>query len=430
MSKPAQGGSDFSGERGVSLVYSTTEPLDEVLATFDDLLLMPDHGAILVALAGIVANYADGDVVWPLLVGPPGCGKSEIVNSTTVAPGVWALSSLTPQTLLSGFERKGEPASLLLQIGTFGILAFKDLTTVLTMAREAKAQIIGQLREVADGKTEKSFGNGLRLEWEGKLGLIAGVTPVIDEQHTFLAIMGERFLLYRMPEVHRRDLARRSLARRGHESELRKRIRTTVGDFLEPFQGCGRLDLPESFQEPLVELTDIITRARSGVARDGYSRELLYLPEPEAPTRLAKQLAQLGAALLALGVSEVETWRLLRKAGWDSVPAVRCAVIECLARRGEAPATIADLQEETGLPQKTIERVVEDVVSLRLARREKVAGKWHVTPSRIAREYWAGERSPEKSGGSQNGRVELSDEKIAQIGTMMLDDLRELDAAS
>lgn len=152
-------------------------------------------------------------------------------------------------------------------------------------------------------------------------------------------------------------------------------------------------------------MTDIITRARSGVARDGYSRELLYLPEPEAPTRLAKQLAQLGAALLAMGVSEAETWRLLRKAGWDSVPAVRCAVLECLSRRGkDEPATNAELQEETGLPQKTVERVVEDVVSLRLATREKVSNKWHVGLSPIARDYWDGERSPEKSEGSQNAR--------------------------
>ena len=401
-----QGRSDFSDERGTGAVYTTVEPLEEVLGTFDDLLLMPDHGAILLALAGVVANYADGDSVWPLLVGPPGCGKSEIVTAMTDAPDVWALSSLTPQTLLSGFERKKDrpPSSMLLQIGPFGILAFKDLTTVLTMAREAKAQIIGQLREVADGKTEKNFGNGLRVVWEGKLGLIAGVTPVIDEQHTFVAVMGERFLLYRMPEVHRRDLARRSLARRGHESDLRKRIRAAAGDFLQPFRDCGQLDLPERFQEPLVELTDIITRARSGVARDGYTRELLYLPQAEAPTRLAKQLAQLGAALLAMGVSEAETWRLLRKAGWDCVPAVRCAVIESLARRAETPATFADLQEETGLPQKTVERVVEDIVSLRLAKRVKVSGKWYVAASRIAREYWDVERSSEKSEGWQDER--------------------------
>ena len=184
-----QGGSDVSGKRPQTGLRSG---LEHVLAAFDELLLLPDHGAVHVTLAGTVANYAKGDLVWPLLVGPPGSGKTEIVNSIGQAPGVWALSSLTPQTLLSGFERKGEPASLLLQIGEFGILAFKDLTTVLTMHREARSQIIGQLREVADGKTEKSFGNGLRLEWTGKIGFLAGVTPIIDEQHVFLSTMGER----------------------------------------------------------------------------------------------------------------------------------------------------------------------------------------------------------------------------------------------
>jgi hypothetical protein len=354
---------------------------------------------VLTALAGIVANYAQGDAVWPLLVGPPGSGKSEIVSSLTLAPGVWPLSSLTPQTLISGFERKGEPASLLLQIGPFGVLAFKDLTTVLTMHREARGQIIGQLREVADGRTEKSFGNGLRVSWEGKLGLIAGVTPIIDEQHSFLAIMGERFLLHRLPEVSRRDIARRSLARRGHEPELRLRIREHVGEYLEGFVDCGRLDLPSSFDEPLIVLTDIVTRARSGVPRD-FNANLSYIPEPEAPTRLAKQLAQLAAALLAMGVPEDEVWRLARKTGWDSVPAVRCAVIACLAQHDE-PVTLATIQEETGLPERTAARVAEDVAVLRLARRFKDGGRWHYEQSGIAREYWLSEALPEVSGGSR-----------------------------
>jgi len=381
------GTSDVSGKRAQ---VGSPCSLEEVIAAFDDLLLLPDRGAVYTALAGIVANYADGDVVWPLLVGPPGCGKSEIVTALTSAPGVWSLSSLTPQTLISGFERKGEPASLLLQIGEFGILAMKDLTTVLTMHREARGQIIGQLREVADGKTEKSFGSGLRLEWEGKLGLVAGVTPVIDEQHSFLAIMGERFLLYRMPEVPRQDIARRSLARRGHESEFRQRIRATVGDFLEQFQGCGPLSLPESFDEPLVVLADIVTRARSGVSRD-YNANLLYIHEPEAPTRLAKQLAQLGAAMLAIGVDEQETWRLVRKAGWDSVPAVRCAVLDCVSRHEGRPIDLATIQEETNLPERTAARVAEDVAVLKLVRRFKDGGRWHFAQSEIVGEYWASE---------------------------------------
>jgi hypothetical protein len=391
------GGPDVSGK--VPRTYCASG-LESVLAAFDELLLMPEHGPILVALAGVVANYASGDVVWPLLVGPPGCGKSEIVTSLTSAPNVRALSSLTPQTLLSGFERKGEPASLLLQIGPFGILAFKDLTTILTMHREARSQIFGQLREVADGKTEKAFGNGLRVEWEGKLGLVAGVTPIIDEQHAFLAVMGERFMLYRLPEVSRRDVSRRSLARRGHEPELRQRIKAEVGDFLYQFQNCGTLPLSAGFTEPLVVLADLVTRARSGVARDGYSRDLLYMPEPEAPTRLAKQLAQLGAALLAIGVSEFETWRVVRKLGWDSVPAVRRAVIDCLAKQSE-PVPISAIEEATGLPDRTTRRAIEDVVALKLARRIKEAGKWYVDQTAIARDYWASELLPETSEGAR-----------------------------
>jgi uncharacterized membrane protein len=329
-------------------------------------------------------------------VGPPGCGKSEIVSAIRGAPHLWPLSSLTPQTLLSGFERKGKvaskPASMLLQIGPFGILSFKDLTTVLSMHHEARSQIVSQLREIADGRTEKSFGNGLRLEWEGKLGLVAGVTPVIDEQHAFLAIMGERFVLYRMPEVSRPEIARRSLTRRGREHELRERIIELVARFLAAHRNVGYLELPDRFTEPLITLADIVTRARSGVARDRQTRDILYLPEPEAPTRFAKQIAQLMAAAIRIGVPEDEAWRLARKVGWDSVPAVRSAVIHLLARQAGASLKIAELEEKTGLPKTTINRVVEDLVVLGLAKRWKQGSSdnapWLVAESRLAADYW------------------------------------------
>jgi hypothetical protein len=380
-------------------VQPSGEPLEAVLALFGELLVLPDTGAIKVALATIVANYAPGDAENVVLVGPPGCGKSEIVTATTQAPDVWSLSSLTPQTLLSGFERRGKdkrpPASMLLQIGPFGILAFKDLTTVLTMHREARGQIIGQLREVADGKTEKSFGNGLRIEWEGKLGMLAGVTPVIDEQHAFLSVMGERFVLYRMPEVARRKVAARALERRGREKELRDEIRAMVATFLDGYRDVGRLELPARFTEPLITLADIVTRARSGVARDYQSREILYLPEPEAPTRLAKQIAQLMAAALAIGVDEAEAWRLAQKVGWDCVPAVRTALVRLLWRMEGDALTRAQLQEETGLPETTVRRVVEDLVVLGLAEQRKDAsGKWLVWQSDLAGAYWDSDKTP------------------------------------
>src|SRR5262249_33494852 len=160
-------------ERGTDRHFGRSCDLGGVVARYRELLLVKDPGSVKVTLATVVANYAKGDAFSLFLVGPPGCGKSETVSSVRQAPDVHSLASLTPQTLLSGFERKGRaaekapPASLLLRIGHFGILGLKDLTTVLSMHRDARSQIISQLREVADGRYEKAFGNGLFHVWEG-----------------------------------------------------------------------------------------------------------------------------------------------------------------------------------------------------------------------------------------------------------------------
>jgi hypothetical protein len=381
LSKRIWSPSDIPDELGLELVEQA----------FGKLLVVPDTRALRVTLGAVVANYAPGDPVNLVVVAPPSTGKTEHVTAIADAPDVWSLSSLTPQTLLSGFERKrkdGPPASLLLQIGEFGILAFKDLTTVLTMHREARAQIIGQLREVADGKTEKAFGNGLKIDWQGKVALIAGVTPIIDEQHAFLAVMGERFVLYRLPEASRQDSARRAIGLGGQEKELRAEIRALVAAFLRQFRHVGQLPLPDDFVNPLISLADIVTRARTGVARDYQSRDVLYLPEPEAPARLAKQLAQLARGLLAIGVEEDDALDLVRKVGWDCVPAVRTTVMAALARRGGLSATRAELEEETDLPSSTVRRVEEDLGLLGLVDRTKdSSGKWIVAERDLVREY-------------------------------------------
>jgi len=49
------------------------------------------------------------------------------------------------------------------------------------------------------------------------------------------------------------------------------------------------------------------------------------------------------AAALAIGVDETEAWRLAEKIGWDSVPAVRSAVIRLLSREEGRELTRAEL---------------------------------------------------------------------------------------
>jgi primase-polymerase (primpol)-like protein len=86
-SKPSN--PSYLKERGVPSDIPGKCDLRGVLNAFGELLVLPDPGPVEIALAAVVANYASGDPVWPLLVGPPGCGKSEIVSALRDAPGLW-----------------------------------------------------------------------------------------------------------------------------------------------------------------------------------------------------------------------------------------------------------------------------------------------------------------------------------------------------
>src|SRR5918994_248367 len=76
--------------------------LAEVVATFERWQYLPDPGVVVGALGTIAANLLPGDPVWLVLVGPPGAGKSEALQSTTRLPDVYGAGTLTEPALLSG----------------------------------------------------------------------------------------------------------------------------------------------------------------------------------------------------------------------------------------------------------------------------------------------------------------------------------------
>jgi hypothetical protein len=66
-----------------------------------------------IALSTTVGNRMDGDPLWVFIIAPPSGGKTEVVRALDDVPDVYPLSSLTPLTFASGFERKGVETSLL-----------------------------------------------------------------------------------------------------------------------------------------------------------------------------------------------------------------------------------------------------------------------------------------------------------------------------
>jgi hypothetical protein len=282
-------------------VVRTGTTLFDVHGVFGTGMFLPDPTVVDVVIADVLANLRDADPVFLMVVGAASRGKTEAVDALRLVPEVYALTELSPATLLSGFrdpKDRGKDHSLLTRLSVEGkrVMMLKDFGTVLSMHREARAQVLAQLREVFDGSLVKPTGMGVELSWEGSMGFVAGATPAVDEHHGAMSILGDRFV-YRVPDVGRGEATAVALARRGDARELRQERRDAVAALIAGIDPGPTPILSDAALDRLICMSDFATRARTAVSRDSYSREVVNYPELEAPMRLAKQLAAVSDAL-------------------------------------------------------------------------------------------------------------------------------------
>ncbi len=356
-----------------ALLEEQHNSIDKVKEAFGKWLLLRDPFLLEVILGAVVANLLGADPLWLFIVAPPSSAKTEILNSLRGLSFIYSLSSLTPQTLISG--QKGADASLLPKLNG-KTLTMKDFTTVLTMHREARGQILAQLREVYDGSYAKSFGTGEEKRWEGHVGLIAGVTEAIDSHTAVHSILGERFILYR-PQTYvedRKQIARKAMENVGAEKSMRKALQDTVEGFIRSLgalEGTG-VAMSEAVKETVATLADLTAKGRVAVPRDGYSRQVLYTPQPETPARLAKQFA-----LLARGIAIVRGRRevtkddvaVIRRVAEDTMLRQRVLILKVLAKTSSEWTETKTIAQEIRHPTKTALELLEDCFVLSLVER-------------------------------------------------------------
>lgn len=401
----------------------TIEPrtLDQVIETFRKWLHLPDPGVLEVALGTVAANHLDGDPVWVLLVGPAGAGKTELINAISHLPNIYPVSTLTEASLLSGSSRRdwtaGTSGGILRQIGSFGILAIKDLTSILSHQADIGMMVTAALREIYDGSWVRHVGTdgGQTLAWSGKVGLIGGCTPAIDRYHTSIALLGERFAFYRTPENDRETLGYRSLNHVGKELEMRDDLAKAVKGLFASIQIQSH-ELTEDEKAFLVALAVFTTYCRSAVERDSRDREILFIPEAEMPTRFIGVLARLANGLLSIGVSREHTWELVRKVALDSMPSTRRKAIETLLNSPQ-PLSTSDIAERIQHPSvTTVRRALEDLACHHMVHRHAMgqgrATLWEATAE--ARRLWT--RFLSLPTAPSNGAVENSDISDSQTG--------------
>lgn len=329
-----------------------------------------DMAAAHVALAVAAVNRIDGDPVWVLLVSGPGFTKTETVSMLAGAGAIVTSTISSEGALLSGTSKKeaskDATGGLLKKIGASGVLVLKDVTTILSMNRDARAAILAALREIHDGKWERNLGTdgGKTLGWNGRIIVVGAVTTAWDSHHAVIAAMGDRFALLRLDsgDADARLIAgRQSLDNLGSEVVMRDELARAAGGVLAGVTSARQLD--EHEQDVLLAVANFVTLARTACEYDYHGRlEMAHMPE--APTRFAKQLAQIMRGGLAIGLPSDRALSLALRVAADSMPPMRLAIVRLLDGALPDGINTASIARELDQPYSSVDKQLQSLHAL------------------------------------------------------------------
>lgn len=333
----------------------------------------------------VLANRIQGDPLWMFLVAPPGGMKTELLMSLNTCPLITTTTSITPHTLVSGgnIANGGGDPSLVPKLDE-RVLVIKDFTTIMSMNSTAKDEIFGILRDAYDGKTEKQFGNGICRSYESRFGILAGVTPAI-EQFNSNSVLGERFLKYRMKGSSNssRNAIKQALKNIGGENSIRDNLIKTAYRVLNR-DVTSIPKLTDEAVERITLLAQLVARLRGVVSREKYTNQVTSKPCSEVGTRLAKQLAK-----LAIGISLYKresiisdtTYNTITKVAIDTAPdRVEEVVKQLFINEPNEWKSTAQISELVKFPQDTVRFVLQDLMLLKIIIKKKgVRGDWRLS---------------------------------------------------
>jgi hypothetical protein len=378
--------------RKVSNEYLEPLSLADGMKAFGRWLEITDPYILEVVLGVAATAHLSGDPCWLIVVDASSSGKTEALRPLLDHPNVTFLSSLTTSTLISGFRRDGDDKdeSLLADPKLQnGILVIKDLTPILEMNGDKRREIFSQLRDAYDGVTSKGFGRGGIREYRVKFTVIAACTPVIEQHVGSMQAVGERFLRYQPQSGNQRAKIDRAVGNTHREEKMREELSTTAQRVL-----AGASKKPprhsKQVQKLLVNLAHVLAVARTEVARNGYTKEISYMPLPEVGSRVVKQLLTLmqGVAMLnqhaTIGPHE---FCIAQRVAADTLPSKRRSILRVLSRT-TTPVTADHLRTETKLPLSTLRYSLEDMELLGIVEHEsEVEGKATTMSYRLTGEF-------------------------------------------
>ena len=354
---------DFMG--GNPHAFHQPISLEQARATFKRWLGVDyDTAALDVMLAAAAVERLDGDPLWLLIISGSGNAKTETVQALSGIDATVVSTIASEGALLSATSKrersKDATGGLLREIGDHGVLVIKDITSILSMDRTMRGQVLGALREVHDGSWVRKVGTdgGRSLPWSGRIAVIGAVTTAWDQHHTVIASMGDRFVLIRVDSTTGRVAAgRKAIGNTGVEVQMRKELAGAVAGVIAGMDYTATT-LTEEETDIVLAAADLVTLARTGVEYD-YRGKVIDAHAPEMPTRFAKELTQVIRGAVAIGMDRQKALRLAIRCARDSMPPLRLAIIDDLS---ENPgSTTSDVRRRINKPWSTVDRQLESL---------------------------------------------------------------------
>ena len=330
----------------------------------------PDLDALRAVLAVAHSHYDDGDPVWAFIIGASGSGKTSIcINAISQWPRVLIMSDITPKAFLPG-GKDGATVGILETMGSTGILAFKDFTTILSQREDDRRVISSQLREIWDGSYSRNSG-ARRADWQGKVTVLAAVTPAIERSWSVGRELGERFMQIRWSSP-RDSVKTASMAadQRGLENIIYGQTKKLSSDF---FKAAA----PPKYKTPhfskcrqmrIHHLSAAIAQLRTHVIRDSHGkREIIDVTSTEEPTRISKSLSTISrhhSLLFRKTLVDDDDVAIAVKVGLDSVPLTRSKLVHSIPL--DAKIDIATICHFTGMPRSTVVWHLEELIALKV----------------------------------------------------------------
>jgi hypothetical protein len=368
-----------------------SSPIHRLAARLQDYLHFPDPYPLYTLIAALVANICNGRPVWLMLIGPSSCGKSELLNSLLSIPRVKEGGSISsPAAFLSGTRKKDRTSistgGLLRETGDRGALVIKEFTSILSLSPETYRQVLACFREIYDGRYTRSVGadGGNSPTWVGKLAVLTGCTEAIDHHHQLVSDMGERFIFFRYGPSDGWSEAYQALSVTNTES-LSANLQASVVQFADElaldWDNPPELEpLTSQDKQRIIAFSQFTANGRSSVTRDAYNKEITGTSTGEYPIRLSIVLGQMLQSLRYIGCDETDTWRIIRKLSFDSIPGTRRYTLLALLDR---QTTVPEIAQAAKISQSCIRRSLEELRLHNLVEQSNTG--WGISP-------WAKER--------------------------------------